>query len=162
VVSRVQKWGNSLAVRIPKSMAEDLEIGENAMVNQTLENGSLVMSPDRQKRHQLADMLDRFTPDNVHAEVEGAGLGSWTYLVERNYSWKKQLFIKGRRLTAAQVWLDMRANDMTLSAAAENWDLPEEAVAEIVEYCESNAPLLKMEADEERLFLSSQGVKLAP
>ena len=56
----------------------------------------------------------------------------------------------------------MRANGMTLADAAENWDLPEEAVAEIVEYCESNAPLLKMEADEERLFLSTQGVKPSP
>jgi len=70
MVGRVQKWGNSLALRIPKSMAEDLDIGENATVNLTLENGALVVSPDRQKRYQLADMLDRITPENVHAEVE--------------------------------------------------------------------------------------------
>jgi len=41
------------------------------------------------------------------------------------------------------------------------WDLPLEAVAEIAEYCESNGSLLQMEADEEKLFLSSQGVRLS-
>lgn len=97
----------------------------------------------------------------VLPELEGSGTSSWTYLVSRSHSWKRQLFVKGRRLTAFQVWLDMRSNGMTESDAAENWDLPEEAISEIVEYCENNAALLKMEADEERLFLTSQGLKLS-
>lgn len=94
-------------------------------------------------------------------DLEPSGSDTWTYLVERPGSWKRQLFVKGRRLTAAQVWLDMKANQMTQTEAAENWDLPVEAVAEIVSYCENNAALLQMEADEERLFLSSHGVRLS-
>ena len=94
-------------------------------------------------------------------ELQGTGLFPWTYLVERPHAWKKQLFVKGRRLTAAQVWLDMRANHMTPGEAAENWELPEEAISEIVEYCESNGALLKMEADEEKLSLASQGISLS-
>lgn len=99
--------------------------------------------------------------DVILPELQGAGPSSWTYLVERPHSWKKQLFVKGRKLTAAQVWLDMQANRMTPSEAAENWDLPEEAIVEIGEYCESHGALLKMEADEEKLALSSQGVTLS-
>ena len=76
MVGKVQKWGNSLALRIPKSMSEDLKLGENATVNLTLENGFLVVSPDRQKRYQLADMLDRITPDNIHTELDwGSEIG---------------------------------------------------------------------------------------
>lgn len=112
------------------------------------------------RRIGLRDRKGNIT-DVIMPELEGPGSLPWTYLVERSYSWKKQLFVKGRRLTAAQVWLDMRANQMTETEAAENWDLPLEAVAEIVEYCESNGSLLKMEADEEKLFLSSHGVLLS-
>ncbi len=99
--------------------------------------------------------------DVILPELEAAGALPWTYLVERSYSWKKQLFVKGRKLTAAQVWLDMKSNRMTEQEVAENWDLPLEAVAEIVYYCESNTSLLRMEADEEKLFLSSQDVRLS-
>ena len=79
-------------------------------------------------------------------ELEAFAVLLWTYLVERPYSWKKQLFVKGRWLTAAQVWFDMQANGMTELEAAQNWDLPVEAVAEVVEYCERNTGLLQMEA----------------
>jgi hypothetical protein len=54
----------------------------------------------------------------------------------------------------------MKANGLTVSEAAENWELPLDAIAEIVGYCESNVPLLKKEADVEKIFLSSCGVKL--
>jgi hypothetical protein len=97
----------------------------------------------------------------IMPEWEALGSPPWTYLVERPYSWKKQLFVKGRKLTAAQVWLDMKANQMTELEAAENWDLPVEAVTEIKTYCESHASLLQMEADEEKMFLSRQGIRLS-
>lgn len=112
------------------------------------------------RRIGLRDRRGNVT-DIILPELEVASALSWTYLVERSYSWKKQLFVKGRKLTAAQVWLDMKANHMTEQDAAENWDLPLEAVAEIVHYCESSRPLLQMEADEEKLFLSSQDVQLS-
>ena len=93
-------------------------------------------------------------------ELEASGSPSWTYLVERPHSWKRQLFIKGRKLSAAQVWLDMQANGMTPTEAAENWELPPSAIAEVVEYCERSASLLQMEADKENLLLLSQDVRL--
>ncbi len=94
-------------------------------------------------------------------DLEATGASQWTYLVERPHAWKKQLYVKGRRLTAAQVWLDLQTNQMTESEAAENWDLPLEAISEISVYCRSNTALLQMEADEEKLYLSSQGIRLS-
>src|SRR5678815_2576109 len=45
-------------------------------------------------------------------DFESGAASPWNYLVARTHAWKKQLFLKGRKLTAAQVWLDMQANRM--------------------------------------------------
>ncbi len=104
------------------------------------------------RRLGLKDAQGNMT-EMILPELEAAGSPHWTYLVERPHAWKRQLFIKGRKLTAAQVWLDMQANQMTLAEAAANWDLPPEAVAEAADYCQRHAALLQMEADEEKLLL---------
>ena len=73
----------------------------------------------------------------------------WAHLVEQAHPWKKQLFVKGRKLPAAAVWTGMIANKLSIDEAADNWELPVEAVHEILEYCETNKVLLEMEAAEE-------------
>ena len=88
--------------------------------------------------------------------------GGWRWLVARPHPWRRQLWVKGRKLLAAQVWSDMHANQLTKQQAALDWDLPLEAVDEIVRYCEENAALIGLEADEERRRLSDAGVALAP
>jgi uncharacterized protein (DUF433 family) len=95
-------------------------------------------------------------------DIEAAQAMDWKYLVSRPHSWKRQLFVKGRRLTAANVWYDMLANNRTPEQAAENWNLPLEAVEEIVRYCETNRDLIAMEAEEEKRLLEEKGVPLAP
>ncbi|MDO8683325.1 MAG: hypothetical protein Q7N50_07590 [Armatimonadota bacterium] len=82
-------------------------------------------------------------------ELESASKEKWTYLVERPHAWRRQRFVKGRRLLASTVWTDMLANNMSIEQAAANWELPLEAINEIVRYCEANRYLLQMEADEE-------------
>lgn len=86
-------------------------------------------------------------------DIEAAHASRWNYLTQRPHSWKRQLYVKGRRLTAANVWYDMRANGMTVEQAAENWELPVEAVHEIVAYCSTHQDLIGMEADEEKRSL---------
>lgn len=95
-------------------------------------------------------------------DVEYAQPAQWKYLAPRPHAWKRQLFIKGRRMTAANVWYDMLANHRSLEETAENWELPLEAVEEIVRYCEANRELLGMEADEEKRFMLDKGVTLTP
>jgi len=85
---------------------------------------------------------------------------NWQYLIARPHAWRKQLYIKGRKLLASTIWQDMTANQMSAEQAAENWDLPLSAIYEAMNYCESHQELLKLEADEERYRLEAKGVQL--
>jgi antitoxin MazE len=73
--TRVQKWGNSLAVRIPRSFAEEMGIGNNAPVEMSLEEGALVIKADRDRQWDLDALLAEVTDENIHPgwEAEEAG-----------------------------------------------------------------------------------------
>ncbi|MCL5103772.1 MAG: hypothetical protein M1133_06615 [Armatimonadetes bacterium] len=86
----------------------------------------------------------------------------WKYLIRRPNTWRRQLFVKGRKLLASDVWSDMIANNMTRQEIAEDWDLPLEAIDELIAYCEQNRALIAMEADEERRGLPAEGAELEP
>ena len=66
----VQKWGNSLAVRIPKSFADDLDLGDNSAVMMSLEEGAVIVKPDREKSFDLETLLADVTDENIHAAWE--------------------------------------------------------------------------------------------
>jgi uncharacterized protein (DUF433 family) len=74
----------------------------------------------------------------------------YRWLVAAPHRWRKQLSIKGRRMTAGQLVFAMEASDDTIESAAEEWDLPVEAVAEAVEYVARNRDLIEAEFAEER------------
>lgn len=90
------------------------------------------------------------------------GIENWQYLVARPHAWRKQLYIKGRKLLASTICRDMTANHMSSEQASENWDLPLDAIYEVIDYCENNQELLKLEAEEERYRLEVKGVQLEP
>ncbi len=85
----------------------------------------------------------------------------WQYLEQRPSSCWKQLYIKGKRIKANVIYSDMIVNEETPEEAAENWDLPLEAIAEVIKYCESHQELLKQEAAEERRIVL-EGVTIEP
>lgn len=64
--SQVRKWGNSLAIRIPRSLAEKIGLAEGTTVDFQIDNDALVI---RRKRHSLEMLLAQVTPENVHDEV---------------------------------------------------------------------------------------------
>jgi antitoxin MazE len=75
--ARVQKWGNSLALRIPKSFASETALGQGAEVELTLEDGRLVITPVEERRYELADLLSRVRPENLHTETDtGSSIGA--------------------------------------------------------------------------------------
>jgi hypothetical protein len=94
--------------------------------------------------------------------LQTAEIENWQYLVARPHPWRRQLYVKGRKLLAATVWQDLIANQMTLEQAAENWGLPASAITEIIHYCESHQALLMLESAEERYRLENSGVQLEP
>ncbi|HUU38017.1 MAG TPA: AbrB/MazE/SpoVT family DNA-binding domain-containing protein [Candidatus Desulfaltia sp.] len=68
--TRIQKWGNSLAVRIPKSFADEMGWGQNSSVQLMLKEGVLVVAPDDEPKWTLEELLSRVTEDNLHHEWE--------------------------------------------------------------------------------------------
>ena len=63
----IRKWGGSLAVRIPKAVAEQCGVSEGSAVEMDAEEGRIVL---RKRSHDLADMLSRITADNLHPEQD--------------------------------------------------------------------------------------------
>jgi uncharacterized protein (DUF433 family) len=86
----------------------------------------------------------------------------WEYLEQRPESWRQQLYIKGRRLRAFTVWMDMVVNELTPQDVAENKKLPLAVVEEAILYCQSNQELLENEAEEERRRLEAKGISFEP
>ncbi|MGE5200177.1 MAG: AbrB/MazE/SpoVT family DNA-binding domain-containing protein [Rhodospirillaceae bacterium] len=66
----IQKWGNSLALRIPRTMAEDLGLAQHSLVELTMARGALVLKPAKRVRPALAALLDKVTTENIHAEAD--------------------------------------------------------------------------------------------
>jgi len=69
VRTRVQKWGNSLAVRIPKPFAEGAGLRPSSEVEMSLEKGEVRLSPVR-PRWKLRQLLSKVTKRNLHTEVD--------------------------------------------------------------------------------------------
>ncbi len=92
---------------------------------------------------------------SLQSSVEVA---DWQYLVKRSHPWRRQLYIKGRKLLASTIWQDKLSNQMSYEEATENWDLPLDAIYEVIRYYESHQELLKLEADEEQYCLTTKGV----
>ena len=65
----VQKWGNSLALRIPKPFAEDVGVSEGSIVDVSISKGRLIAAPVAARRARLGDLLRRVTKRNRHGEV---------------------------------------------------------------------------------------------
>jgi antitoxin MazE len=69
VRTRVQKWGNSLALRIPKSFAERIGLVENASIDLSLAGGRLLIEPVAEREFRLDQLLAGVTDESLHREV---------------------------------------------------------------------------------------------
>ena len=68
--TRVQKWGNSLGVRIPRGLAEEIGLGAGAEVSLAAKDGALVVKPTLAHRLHLDDLLAAVTVDNLRSPVD--------------------------------------------------------------------------------------------
>jgi antitoxin MazE len=67
--AKAQKWGNSLAVRIPKSIAQQAGVQEQDEFDIDVEAEVIRLKP-RRRRPALAELLERITLANVHGESD--------------------------------------------------------------------------------------------
>ena len=78
--TRVQKWGNSLALRIPKAFATEVGLQKEASVEISLADGKLVISPVAEPKLTLKQLLAMVTKQNLHHEVDtGPAVGKETW-----------------------------------------------------------------------------------
>lgn len=68
--SRVQRWGNSLAVRIPKSFAVELGLEHEAAIEMTVMEGRLIVMPVKTPEYDLEELLARVTEENLQDAIE--------------------------------------------------------------------------------------------
>jgi antitoxin MazE len=68
-----QKWGNSLAIRVPKRVAEEAGLREKDTVEIEVRRGTLLIRPHLRRVYRLEDLLKRITPHNVHDELDFGG-----------------------------------------------------------------------------------------
>lgn len=75
--TRLQRWGNSLAVRIPKSFAQEAGLDDNARVVLSLVDGKLLIEPMPMSDFTLDSLLAGVTDQNMHAEFHsGPAVGN--------------------------------------------------------------------------------------
>jgi antitoxin MazE len=78
--SRIQKWGNSLALRIPKSFAIEVGLSENTAVDLSVTEGKLVVQPHSEEPLSLDRLLAEVTDENLHGEWDtGPMVGKETW-----------------------------------------------------------------------------------
>lgn len=65
---RVQRWGNSLAVRIPTDVAKACDLAEGTELEVRNEKGNIVLVPERprRRRYSLGDLVGQITRRNRH------------------------------------------------------------------------------------------------
>ena len=68
--ARIQKWGNSLALRIPKAFVIEARLEEDALVDMAVVEGQIIIKPIAVHPWTLEELLAGVTPNNIHREIE--------------------------------------------------------------------------------------------
>ena len=77
MITRIQKWGNSLALRIPKSFATEIGLHRETSVDVSLANGKLLITPVAKPKLSLEELLSQVTEENIHHEIDtGPSMGN--------------------------------------------------------------------------------------
>jgi antitoxin MazE len=76
--AKIQKWGNSLGIRIPKSIIEKTNLHEYSEVEIEHKDGVIIIFPSK-KKYSLETLLGQITQKNLHKEDDD--------LVEGNEVW---------------------------------------------------------------------------
>jgi len=71
--TKIQKWGNSLGLRIPKSFAKQAGVEAGSDVDLSIEGSDLVVRSRRRPRYRLQGLLKSVTAKNLHKEVDTGG-----------------------------------------------------------------------------------------
>ena len=71
--TKVQKWGNSLALRIPRAIAADANVEAGSTVDIQLRDGKLTVEPITEPSYELDELLAGVNSSNLHGEISTGG-----------------------------------------------------------------------------------------
>lgn len=70
--TQLSKWGNSLGLRLPKSVAREAQLDEGDTVDVSVDNGTILIRPAR-PRYSLDELVNRINARNRHGESDWGG-----------------------------------------------------------------------------------------
>ena len=70
ITTYIRKWGNSLAIRLPQSLLAQLNLQIDGVVEISLEEGRLILSPVKKPSYTLDELLAQITPEILHNEID--------------------------------------------------------------------------------------------
>ena len=70
MLTKVQKWGNSLALRIPKAFALDAQLENDSFVEISIVEGQIIITPVVAPSWTLEELLAGINKNNLHHEVD--------------------------------------------------------------------------------------------
>ena len=77
MLTKVQKWGNSLALRIPKAFALDAHLENDLFVEISIVEGQIIITPVVAPNWTLEELLAGINKNNIHHEVDtGLAVGN--------------------------------------------------------------------------------------
>lgn len=69
--TKAQKWGNSLAVRVPKGIAQKAGVSVDDTLDVDVDgDGAIVLTPRRRQKYRLNDLIKRMTKENMHDDID--------------------------------------------------------------------------------------------
>ena len=68
--TQIKKWGNSLALRIPKSFALDANLRQDELVDLSIDKEKIVITPIGEKEYSLGELLEHVNESNLHGEFD--------------------------------------------------------------------------------------------
>jgi len=68
--TKIQKWGNSLALRIPKSFALNANLRQNELVDLSIDKEKIIITPIGKKEYSLDELLEGVSESNLHGEFD--------------------------------------------------------------------------------------------
>lgn len=67
---KIAKWGNSLGIRIPKHLAEQVKLQEGDEIEISTAEDKLIVTPLKRKKYTLEELLEGMEEKNLHSEID--------------------------------------------------------------------------------------------
>ncbi len=69
MITKIQKWGNSLGIRLPSVFTKELGLKENSTVEIKLRDKKIVIEPVDMVQYDLDELLSKVSEENIHEEI---------------------------------------------------------------------------------------------